>query len=283
MGPKRDIYGEIATALRKKDMKLIATFHHARTFGYAFDKKHYKEYTKEQKKTWDLFDPQYKDFFRDDNVEDQSNFGNEWFDKVNEVVNQYSPDVLWFDGLSGAILKGMLPQKRVVKTFSDFYKKNENNVVCNKLPGSGIWNFPKGVGIRCYEGVEDMEPNPLGYWMIDRAISYPWSWVKNKKYRDQESFHIRTIVDVVSRGGVYLLSLTPKGDGSISDTEVKIMKSIGEWMKTNGEAIFETRKWRTFGHGEAKIVKEKKAKKLVYWDYRAIQDKEVRFTREKGQ
>ena len=35
MGPKRDIYGEIAAAVRKyDDMKLLATFHHGRSFGY---------------------------------------------------------------------------------------------------------------------------------------------------------------------------------------------------------------------------------------------------------
>ena len=46
-------------------------------------------------------------------------------------------------------------------------------------------------------------------------------------------------------------------DGSISETEQKIMKGIGTWMDTNGEAIFETRKWRTHGSGAAKIVQVK--------------------------
>ena len=144
-----------------------------------------------------------------------------------------------------------------------------------------MWNFPRGVGIRCYEGGRDMEPNPKGYWLIDRAISYPWSWVNDKSYRDHEDFHIRTIVDVVSRGGIYLLSLTPKGDGSISETEQKIMKGIGTWMDTNGEAIFSTRKWRTYGSGEANIIKVKYDKELVWWDFRTIQDKETRYTRKK--
>lgn len=281
MGPKKDIFGEIATAVRKQDMKVIATFHHARTYGYAIDRKHYKEYTDYQKKNWDLFDPEYADFYRNDFNEPMESFGNEWFKKVREVMNQYEPDVLWFDGLSGAMIKGMLPQQDVVNMFNDFYNQNEENVICNKLPGSGVWNFPRGVGIRCYEGGRDMEPNPKGYWLIDRAISYPWSWVNDKKYRDHEDFHIRTIVDVVSRGGVYLLSLTPKGDGSISDTEIKIMKGIGDWMNVNSEAIFETRKWRTHGHGEAQIVQVKYDKKLVYWDFRRIKDKEVRYTRKK--
>ena len=281
MGPKRDIFGEISTAVRKQDMKVLATFHHARTFGYAIDRKHYKEYTNYQKENWDLFDPKYADFYRNDFTEKQESFGNEWFLKVREVMEQYKPDMLWFDGLSGAMIKGMLPEERVINMFNDFYKQGKNNVISNKLPGSGVWNFPRGVGIRCYEGGRDMEPNPKGYWLVDRAISYPWSWVKNKSYRDKEDFHIRTIIDVVSRGGVYLLSLTPKGDGSISDQEQKIMKGIGTWMDTNGEAIFETRKWRTHGSGQANIVQVKFDKELVWWDFRRIQDKEVRYTRKK--
>ena len=281
MGPKRDIFGEIAKAVKKEDMKLLATFHHARTFGYAHDKKRKDEYTSYQKKNWDLFDPKFADLYRNDNLEKQENFGNEWFAKVREVMTQYKPDMLWFDGLSGAMLKGMLPEERVINMFNDFYKQGEQNVVSNKLPGSGIWNFPRGVGIRCYEGGRDMEPNPKGYWMVDRAISYPWSWVNDKTYKDHEDFHIRTIVDVVSRGGVYLLSLTPRGDGSISEQEQEIMKGIGTWMDTNGEAIFSTRKWRIHGTGEAKIIKVKYDKKLVWWDFRTIKEKEIRYTRKK--
>ena len=52
MGPKKDIYGEIAKEIRKTDMKLLATLHMARTYGYVFDKDH----TKEEKETWDIYD-----------------------------------------------------------------------------------------------------------------------------------------------------------------------------------------------------------------------------------
>ena len=36
-----------------------------------------------------------------------------------------------------------------------------------------------------------------------------------KKYKDGADYHTRSLVDLVSRGGIFLLSLTPKGDGSI--------------------------------------------------------------------
>ena len=49
---------------------------------------------------------------------------------------------------------------------------------------------------------------------------------------------------MVSRGGIMLMSLTPRGDGSIDPQEIEIMKGIGTWLNTNGEAIYGTRKWK---------------------------------------
>ncbi len=87
---------------------------------------------------------------------------------------------------------------------------------------------------------------------VDRAIAYPWSYVNGKKYKDNSGYHTRSIVDVVSRGGIFLLSLTPKGDGSIPPEEQKIMRGIGRRMKVNGEAIYGTRPWKI--HAEGPIV-----------------------------
>ena len=98
--------------------------------------------------------------------------------------------------------------------------------ICNKHGGE--FNFPENVGLRCYENGRDM-PTDVGPWfLIDRAIAYPWSYVNDKRYRDGADYHVRSIVDVVSRGGIFLLSLTPKGDGSIPPEEREIMKNIGE-------------------------------------------------------
>ena len=49
VGPKRDLYGELAEEIRKNDMKLAATFHHARTFNWRLPKN-----TTEQEKFIDI-------------------------------------------------------------------------------------------------------------------------------------------------------------------------------------------------------------------------------------
>lgn len=51
---------------------------------------------------------------------------------------------------------------------------------------------------------------------------------------------IRNLVDIVSKGGNYLLNIGPKGDGSIPQQSIDSMRVIGKWMAVNGEAIYAT-------------------------------------------
>ncbi|MCD6356221.1 MAG: alpha-L-fucosidase [Anaerolineaceae bacterium] len=286
-GPHRDIYGEIARAMRKAGIKLAATFHMARSYGYMFDG---DNYTDEQRKTWDIFDPKYAGFYRNPEVMPVKQFTAEWTSKVREVINKYSPDVIWFDGMANQIKNKIISEDSLINIFKYYYKKGKSSghpvVVCNKLPSGKVWNFPYGFGLRCYENCRDMEPNPEGYWLADRAVGYPWSWVENKTYSadKQEDYHVRSLIDMVSRGGILFLSLTPKGDGSIPEQEIKIMKGIGNWLKINGEAIYSTRKYKIFGEGPAKEIQWVERRKGFKWDWSELSAKDVqdvRFTRSK--
>lgn len=280
-GPKRDIYGELAREVRKTDMKLLATFHHARTYGFSHPFKK-EEYTKDQLETYDIFDPQYNDFYRNPETVTKKEFAKEWHGKINEVIRKYDPDILWFDGLSGQLRKGVISEDQLLRTFADYFNSGKEVVICNKLPSGKVWNFPPGFGLRCYENGRDMEANPLGSWLIDRAISYPWTYVKGKTYNLTYQYHISSFVDLVSRGGIFLLSLTPKGDGSIPEEEKFIMAKIGDWVRINGEAIYGTRPWKVAGEGTsaAELIELKNNKKNTSWDFWKIVEngKDVRFT-----
>ena len=294
MGPKRDIYGEIAREIRKQKMKLVATFHHGRTYGYPYSgKKNNGDYTEEQKKKWDIFKPEYADFYRNPATEPKEKFGKEWEGKIREVIEKYYPDVIWFDGLSGQIKNDVITEKQVLTVFADYFNKAKKDgkevVICNKLPASKKWNFPLGFGLRCYENGRDMEADPEGYWLSDRAISYPWSYVKDKVYNLTYDHHIRSLVDIAARGGIFFLSLTPKGDGSIPDEEKEIMSKIGAWLKINGEAIYSTRRWKKPAEGTpiSELVVEKKSKKgkmKFHWDWKKLRAKgeDFRFLKKKN-
>jgi alpha-L-fucosidase len=75
-----------------------------------------------------------------------------------------------------------------------------------------------------------------------------------------------------------LLNVGPKPDGSISEEETAILLEIGEWLKVNGEAIYGTGIWRSYGEGTAKIKEGQftDGKDTVY------SPKDIRFTTKGG-
>ena len=57
------------------------------------------------------------------------------------------------------------------------------------------------------------------------------------------------IIDIASKGGNYMLNVGPQGDGMIPAANFDILKSVGRWLGTNGEAVYGTRAWRTNHEG----------------------------------
>ncbi|MEH6550588.1 MAG: alpha-L-fucosidase [Pseudomonadales bacterium] len=281
MGPKRNIYGEIAEAVGKyPDMKLAATFHHGRTIGYA--RKQLPEELPADADQWDIFDPQLADFFWDDDDASKARFSVDWEAKIKEVIDTYNPDFVWFDGLRTSMKNDHPPEQTVKDVMAYYYneadKRDQDVVIANKHAGD--FNFPTDVGLLSFENGRDMAEYQPGYWLSDRAIGYPWSYVNNKTYRDGPGYQVDSIVDIVSRGGILLLSLTPKGDGSIAQEEQDIMRGIGRWMSANGEAIYSTRRYSVYGEGTSKLTKQVKVKDRikVKWDHRKVDASDVRFT-----
>ena len=293
MGPKRDIYGELAKEIRKRGMKLLATFHHARTYGHhtAFA----AGFSEADKAKLDIFDPQYDDLYRNPQTVSKEEFGTEWQNKINEVIRKYQPDAIWFDGMAKQLAQGVIDESKLRQCIADYYNTGtpyvDHPIIMNKLPSGRVWNFPIGFGLRCYENGRDMEADIRGDWLIDRAIGYPWTWVKNKQYKQDSSYHIVSLCDLVSRGGILLLSLTPKGDGSIPAEEIRIMREIGDWLKVVGEGIYGTHPWKTVAEGidvdqirTAHPDPKRPGELKASWKFQALeasQGEAIRFTRSK--
>ena len=90
-------------------------------------------------------------------------------------------------------------------------------------------------------------------WEVCMTMNTTWGFSQHDVAWKSDTKLIQNLVDIVSKGGNYLLNIGPKGDGSVPEASVKSMETIGRWMDVNSESIygtqaspFEKPKWGRF-------------------------------------
>jgi alpha-L-fucosidase len=86
-------------------------------------------------------------------------------------------------------------------------------------------------------------------WETCMTMGNSWSYVPNDQYKPTNEL-IEKLVDIVSKGGNYLLNIGPSPDGDFDPTAYDRLKEIGTWINTNGEGIYGSRMNKTFNEGE---------------------------------
>lgn len=251
MGPKKDITGLLAAELKKRDMKLITTFHHAkqlqrfdstetgsRTEGYELSHFPFFEGMPTTSE-----DEQLKYLYG--NIPAEQWYEEIWYAKLNEVIDQYQPDIIWFDYVLDAI-----PEEYRQK-FSAYYlneavKWDKEVVIVRKQEDLPI-NYT-------VDDLEKSRKNRIGEepWMTDETISKgSWCYTDNLEIKTSADV-LHVLIDIVSKNGVLLLNISPMANGTIPDNQKQVLLDMGKWLDAYGESIYETRPWYTFGEGPTK-------------------------------
>ena len=61
-------------------------------------------------------------------------------------------------------------------------------------------------------------------------------------------------MDIVSKNGNLLLNIGPRADGTIPQEDASILREIGDWLRTNGEAVYGARPWKKFWEGPTQVA-----------------------------
>lgn len=117
-----------------------------------------------------------------------------------------------------------------------------------------------------YQTPEQLVPDSLlPYpWETCMTMGHSWSYVENDEYKSTQKL-IHLLIDVVAKGGNFLLNVGPDAEGNLPAPAIQRMKEIGKWMNINGDAIYNTRPIYPFCYENVRFTQEKNGKVYAFY------------------
>ena len=257
MGPKRDLVGDLAKAVRAEGLHLGASSHRIEHDWFMDGGREIPS---------DVNDPKNAAFYGPAQVQVQDgkdaagsnlaqdwtyvspDYADDWLARSAEIVKKYHPDFIFFDWWIGQ------PSVRPYLAKFAAYYYNESQ----KHGPVGIISY-KWVDMQEHSGLLDIERGQLAdirpqYWQTDTSVSNKsWGYVEHDTFKTP-LFIIDQLADVVSKNGNLLMNIGPRADGTIPDEVQDVLHAVGGWLKVNGDAIYGTRPWTIYGEGPTKAA-----------------------------
>ena len=284
VGPKKDIVGTWGSIARAQGLKFGITFHGTpgRVWKEFMPVRYGSDETGPMRgvpydgaltkadgkgKWWEGMDPQDLNGRPHDKDTPCPEFVGTFMLRVQDLIDKYSPDLLYFDdncdwdfdsgAPSGRELNVWLGMPELTPHIMAYYYNANIHRNAGKLDAVfNIKNVPAAVlstVVRDFEmrQADVLEANP---WQTDACIGW-WHysrWVfENHRYRTAEAM-IHLLTDVVSKNGNLLLNIPLPGHGRPDADEFAFLEKFGAWMALNEEAIYSTRPWKIYGEGPTK-------------------------------
>ena len=246
MGPCRDILGELKTAFEAKGLQFGTSSHRAEHWFFMSHGKEFDSDVREPMKRGDFYwpampEPEHFDLYSTPAPSEE--YLEDWLLRTVELIDCYMPKILYFDWwIQHQAFKPYL-KLLTAYYYNQAEKLGKPAAVCYKhdalMFGSGIVDMERG---------KFAEVQPF-YWQTDTAAARnSWCYTDSLDYKSGREI-ILNLIDVVSKNGNLLLNIGPKGDGSIAPGDQKILREVGDWLHTNGEAVYGSRPWKRAAEG----------------------------------
>ncbi len=241
MGPKRDLTGELAKAVRKQNLIFGLSSHRMEHDSFAYPKQGVPN---------DEFDPRYAGFYGPpipgefNNSNASKAFQNDWLARVQELVDKYEPQMMYFD--NGVNTRAYDEVKLQAAAY--YYNRAlQFGKECTLATKDVAYLFGSVQDFEKQQRAPKWTYNAPG-WQVDDALGSTWGYTTNMTVRSPESV-VHELFELASMGGNLLLNISPMGDGSIPETQQQALLAVGEWLKINGDGIYGSRPWVRMGEG----------------------------------
>lgn len=188
---------------------------------------------------------------------------------VRELIDRYAPSVLWNDIC-------WPPGGNLAELFAHFYNAVPDGVINDRwleptlrrnvlsdalVRGAGdlvqaLWrHLPAGEKSLTFPAAHHYDFSTPEYATFDQIVAKKWeatrgvghSFGANRNERPEDILTatelIRSFCDIVAKNGNLLIGIGPMSDGTIPPEQQRPLRGLGDWLRTNGEAIYGTRPW----------------------------------------
>ena len=254
MGPCVDVMGQLKAAAEDQGLQFCASTHRAehyffmnmgRTFDSDINDETYADLYGPA-----VFIPEWDSHHLGETTENPATTGPsqewliDWMVRTCEFIDNYRPKVLYFDWwIQNHEFKPYL--KKIAAYYYNRADQWGNEVTINYKHEA----FPPGVGTLDVErgALGEISPFP---WQTCTAIGKEsWGYRADNEYKSSWQV-VCDLIDIVSKNGILLLNIGPKADGTFTQEETQVLADLGNWLERNGEGIYDTVPWKTFGEGK---------------------------------
>ena len=157
--------------------------------------------------------------------------------QVEELCSRYEPDILWYDG-------SWLAHDGSDASAAWFWEPVELNRLARRYRPKLLINPRSGWegDFYCDEGSHEIRGGIVPVlWEKNMCIcsGSSWGYMENDPVSDFD-WLIRMMVNVVCRGGNWLVNIGPDKNGKVPEEIRARIREVGEWLRTYGESIYET-------------------------------------------
>jgi alpha-L-fucosidase len=241
MGPKRDFIGELAKAARKQNMIWGCSTHRMEHHTFMYPAPGVPN---------DQFDPRYAGFYgppiQDINMNGpnaSAAFQGDWLARIQELTDKYHPEILYMDNGVNPREYDPIKLRAAAYLFNRAHEVGYETTFCTKQ-----WAYLYGT-VQTAEGAGG-SPQWIypGAWQCDTSIGNSWGYINGLRVLDGAAL-VRQLITIASNGGNYMLNVAPMADGSIPQDQQTSLLAMGEWLRRNGEAVYDARPWLRPGEG----------------------------------